>query len=162
MTGIPTGPLGFIASLALRFPKTAASAMGFGKWARAHWKAIAITVAVVSACVSAFIWFKHDQAVQYNAGFGAAQAQAKAAVDAANKVAQNDQHQLDLLKVKYDDLSKARQTQVVTVTKPIIERVTHEVQAAPVYRDCKLTDGVFNDLQTEAAGVNASIGSSQR
>jgi hypothetical protein len=162
MTGIAKLALGPVGALALRFPKAAAGAMGFGKFCKDHWKEIAIVVAVLTACVSAFIWIKHDEKAHYDSGFGAAQAQYTAAVNAANKQAAADQAALNVLKQKYDDLSKARQTQVVTVTKPIIERVTHEVQSAPVYRSCTLTDGVFNDLQTEAAGVNSSIDSSQR
>jgi hypothetical protein len=162
MTGIPALALGPVAGLALRFPKIALRAMGFGKFCKAHWKEIAIIVAVLTACVSAYTWIKHDEKVRYQAGFDAAQSQYVAAVTKANKVASDDQAAFNVLKQKYDDLSTARQTQVVTVTKPNIERIIREVQNGPVYRSCLLTDSVFNDLQTETAGVNASIGSSER
>lgn len=162
MTAIPGIALGPIAGMLLRFPKTAAALHSSGAFIKAHWKGIAITVGVVAACVSAYAYVKHVEKVSYASGMTAAQVQYKAAVDHANKIAADDQHKLDLLKVKYDDLSNARQTQVVTVTKPIIERITREVQGSTVYRSCTLTDGVFNDLQAEAAGVNASINSSKR
>lgn len=162
MTGIPELALGPVAGLALRFPRVAARAMGLGKFCKAHWKEIAIVVAVLTACVATYTWVKHDEKAHYEAGFGAAQSQAAAAVSRANAVAKEDQRQLDLLKLKYDDLSKARQIQVVTVTQPHIERIVREVQTAPVYGSCRLTDSVFDELQAEAAAVDTSIGSSER
>lgn len=160
MFGIPF--LGTIVGLAMRFPKTAAALHTGGTVIKKNWKPIAIGAAVVIACVSAFIWLKHDEKAHYEAGFGSAQSQYSAAVIAANKIAANDQSQLNVLKQKYDDLSKARQTQVVTVTKPIIERVTREVQSDPVFSSCTVSDSVFNDLQAETAAVDASIAASER
>lgn len=184
MSGGKLGLLGPIAAFALKYPRTASAAVSTASSVRtastafatavtaagrtaadstpvtfllAHWKAICIILAVVCACVSAFIYVEHVKRASFAAGVTSGGAQAAKALTKANQVAKDDQSKLDLLKLKYDDLAKARQIQVVTVTQPHIERIVREVQSAPVYRSCTLTDSVFDELQAEAAAVNASV-----
>lgn len=189
MSGHKGGFLGPLAAFALRYPKTAATAASSASavsnattavataltgatkavadstpvtFIMAHWKFFLGLLIAIVACVSAFIWIKHDEKVHYDAGYSASQSQYSAALLAAGKQASSDQTALTVAKQKYDDLSKTRQIQVVTVTKPIIERVTREVQSDPVFSSCTVSDSVFNDLQAETAAVDASIAASER
>jgi hypothetical protein len=161
MTALPGLALGPIAGLALRFPGAAKFLFGCGKFFKKNWKQVLVGLAIVAACVSAYTYVKHVEKVSYANGFGAAQAQARAQVEAANKRADADNTQLKLLQQRYAALSVQRQQQVKIVTQTKIERIHDEVQSNPVYRQCALTDGVLDDLQAVAAAVNSSIGSSQ-
>jgi hypothetical protein len=158
MTAIPGIALGPVAGLALRFPVAAAKLLGVGKFLKAHWKETVIGLALVGTAAGGYFYVKHVKHEAYASGFAAAQTQAQAQVAAANKRAAYDNTQLKLIQQKYADLSVQRQQQVKIVTQTKIERITREVEAAPVYRQCSLTDGVFHDLKDLAATVNASLG----
>jgi hypothetical protein len=181
--------LGPLASFALKYPKTAAAAAGSAgavanattalttalttatktaanfnpvTFFMAHWKGILLTVGVIAACVSAFIYVKHVESTSYAAGVKSGGAQAVALEQKANAVAAKDNQQLAVLQKKYNALSTTRQQQVQIVTQTKIERIHDEVQTTPVYSQCSITDGVFNDLKATAAAVNASLGASAK
>lgn len=161
MTAIPGLALGPLAGLALRFPAAAAGLTGFGKFVKINWKQLAIGLAIVGVVSGSYLYVKHLEKASYRAGVTAQFNHDQAIVVAANKRAATDNTQLQKLKDRFNTLSEQRQQQVRVVTQTKIERIHDEVQANPVYRQCSLTDGVFNDLQAVAAAVNSSVGASQ-
>jgi len=137
------------------FVKLAASE--FGAWFKKNWKLIAIVA------IAGFAWWKFESwksdfaKANHDAGFGQAQAQYKVAVDAANARAANDEKQMGRMSDQIGILTAQRTQSLDIKLDGLSKGMQNEIASNPVYRDCRLTDGVLAQLQTGRAAVDASI-----
>ena len=140
----------FFATFAMRHPKLAAFAKRF-------WK-VGLGIALAIAAYFAFTtWLHHRDAANVHKGFAQAEQQYTDAVNAANALAAKDQKALDQLQQRFNLLAVNREQDIKLTIQPNLERIEREVSENPVYRQCALTDGVWNDLETTRSAVNAGI-----
>lgn len=90
-------------------------------------------------------------------GFADAEKQYKAEIDAANRIIAADNQNLQLMAGAFGALASIREQGVSVQIAPIAERVTHEVANNPVYRDCRVTDGMLDNIQAARAAGDAAI-----
>lgn len=151
---MPAFILGPIAGFVLKHPKVAAFIKRF-------WK-VGLGIALAIAAYFAFTnWLAGERKESFNSGFAAAEQQYATAVEAANQRAAEDQKALDLMRQRFELLALNREQDVKLIVQPQIERITREVQDNPVYRQCTVTDGVWNDLNAAGSAVNARIAPSK-
>lgn len=150
-------PLGFLLSLALRFPKASAFFLKHRKTLLAGGAAIIIG----GAALFAFVSWRNDLIKDSRAEGRAAAEQAFAAerakLDAQIK---SDNEALAQMSVSLGKLADGRVTQIIRTTAPTIERVTREVYTDPRYSDCTVSDGVLNDLNQARDAVDRTVAAS--
>lgn len=125
------------------------------------WKLIGGLVVVAVLLVGA-IWafnaWKDNLVSEAEArGFSRAEAQYKAAVEAANRIAQRDQRQMELMTATFGRLAQQRVQDVQLTVQPRIQRIRDEVAVNPIFRDCRVTDRVFNEINAARSTIDASI-----
>lgn len=144
---------GFILALALRFPRFMSF---FSRW----WKLLLGVVLVVGAIWAFASWRDNLIDTADAAGFERARSAYQEAVEASNKREQLTQARLDQMSVAFGALSVNREQEINLTVKPLIERIKYEVSSDSRYRNCAVSDGVFNDLNTGRAAIDASVGAS--
>lgn len=128
-----------------------------------NWKLIGgiVFVVVLVAAIWAFNAWKNNLVSEAEAaGFTRAETQYKAAVEAANRIAQRDQRQMELMTVTFGGLAQQRVQDVQLSVQPLIERIRDEVRTNPIYRTCIVSPGVLRDANAARAAVNARIAAS--
>ena len=91
------------------------------------WKLIGGLVVIVGlvAAIWAFNAWKDNLVSEADAaGFARAETQYKAAVEAANRIAQRDQRQMELMTVTFGGLAERRVQDVQLTVQPRIERIS--------------------------------------
>lgn len=140
----------WLASLALR-------SAPLRKWIKSNWKLFAIG----AAAIAGFLYFQHWKGGLVKsadaAGFARAEVQYRAAVEAANKIAQHDQQAMALMAAKLGESVANRSSDLTVKIQPSIESIKNEVANDPRYRECVVSDGVRDSLNAGRAAVDASI-----
>ncbi len=132
----------------------AAGALGFFK---ANWKPIAGVGIAIAAWWAFDNWRDNLVEAAEKRGFGRAEQQYKAAVDAANKREEEKQKLLDTFALNFGKLAIQRDQQLTVTVQPILDKVKNEIATDPVYRSCRVSDGVRDDINTVRATVDAGI-----
>ena len=144
----------FFATFAVRHPKLTELFKRF-------WK-IGLGIILAVAAYFAFThWLAGERKEAFNSGFANAEQQYAAAVEKANEQAREDQTALNQLQQRFNLLALNREQDIKLSVQPQIERITHEIQSNPIYRDCSITDGVWSDLNAAGAAVNTRIAPNQ-
>lgn len=128
-----------------------------------NWKLIGglVAIVVLVAAIWAFNAWKDNLVREAEAtGFARAETQYKAAVEAANRIAQRDQRQMELMTVTFGGLAQQRVQGVQLTVQPRIERIRDEIASNPIYRDCRVSDRVLADINSARSAVDTSIAAS--
>ncbi len=91
------------------------------------------------------------------AGFADAEKQFTAKIEAANRIIETDNQRLQVMAGAFGALATIREQGVSLQISPITERVTNEVANDPRYRDCRVSDGVLNDIQAARSAGDAAV-----
>lgn len=150
---MPIPALGFIAGIALRYPRLTKFLARFGKW-------IALALAIAGLVWAALSWFNGKIEAADQAGYARAEAQFAEQVRAANEQAAKDQARMDQMALTFGHLATQREQDITLKIEPQIERIEREVASDARYRECVVTDGVLNELNAGRATVNAGIAAS--
>jgi hypothetical protein len=143
--------LGLFAGLALKYP-------GAAKFVARFWK-LGLGIALAVGAYFAFAhWLHNRDDAHFKSGGAAAEQQYTAKVNAANAIAAADQKAMNLMVSHFGFLAQNREQDIHVSLQPQIERITREIESNPVYRQCLVTDGVFDATNANAAAVNTRLG----
>lgn len=121
------------------------------------WKPLAIVIAVAGAWWAFTTWRDNLVTAAENRGFGRAEQQYKAAVDAANRITEHDNTQMTLFATALGALGQQRAQAIDLHVQPQIDRIQNEVANDPRYRDCRVSDGVLGAANAARASVDADV-----
>ena len=136
------------------------AAWAFVKLYRRYFVIGGIALALAGGFVAFEMWKSNLIETATKAGFGQAEAQYKAEVEAADKIAARDQKLLDGFSTAFGGLASARAQAITLKVQPIIEGMKNEIASDPRYRDCVVSDGVLDSINSARSTVNAGIDAS--
>lgn len=120
-------------------------------------KPLAIAVAIGAAWWGFTTWRDNLVEKAELRGFGRAEEQYKAKVEAANKITEHDNVSMQLMGTVVGALATQRTQAIDLKVTPQIERIKNEVASDPRYRDCRVSDSVLDAANAARAAVDAGI-----
>lgn len=145
--------LGFVMALALRYPNAF-------RIARKVLPYIGAILLIVGMFTASFAWHRAKVEEARKAGFSAAELQYSKLVSQANEKTAAMSIDLRDMSLLISGRSAQRERELAEKIQDIKLRIQHEVSSDSRYVDCRVSDSVFNDIQSQRSAVNAGIAAS--